>query len=46
VTKSKFWVKGFINLAYTSISLFVIEGSQDRILKAGADAKAMEHGAY
>ena len=34
-------------LAYTSISLFIIEGSQDRIkqgrnLKAGADAEAME----
>jgi len=47
MTKSKLVWKGF-NLAYTSISLFVIEGSQDRNpnrgqdLEAGADAEAME----
>ena len=31
-----------VYLAYTSISLFIIEESQDRNLEAGTDAEAME----
>ena len=31
-----------VYLAYASTSLFIIEGSQDRNLEAGADAEAME----
>lgn len=29
-------------MAYTSTSLFIVEGSQDRSLEAGADAEAMK----
>ena len=31
-----------VYLIYTSTSLFIIKGSQDRDLEAGADAEAME----
>jgi hypothetical protein len=35
-----------VYLAYTSTSLFIIGGSQDRSLEAGAAAEAMDGAAY